>query len=323
MQIGKFAALCGTKISVLRHYDREGLLVPEYIDKFTGYRYYSAEQKDVFMRITLLKSAGFSLSEIREIVINTPSDEEIMSLVRKKKDELCRQLEMLNEVMKTMTDTQHKIKVYFKSTDAGDAVFTERADGNDFPALCRAIEAELDEKHYQRTSTYRSYGEPMSNEVYAECDVVKLTEDMTMPHDDIDLPFVDDDIVGKWEIVGEYDVADDFYAGRRHENTPGSEKGVRFIYFLPNGERYWCYGWTRGKILFQNEWCSSAEDYFTAEYADERYMFVAHKSYFFMHGGRPTALVLRQLDTKSYTKAEIARRDDVDMVFVDDAVISS
>ncbi len=53
MQIGKFAALCGTKISVLRHYDREGLLVPEYIDKFTGYRYYSAEQKDVFMRITL------------------------------------------------------------------------------------------------------------------------------------------------------------------------------------------------------------------------------------------------------------------------------
>ena len=29
MQIGAFAKLCETKISVLRHYDREGLLVPD------------------------------------------------------------------------------------------------------------------------------------------------------------------------------------------------------------------------------------------------------------------------------------------------------
>ena len=44
MKIGEFAKMCGTKISVLRHYDREKLLEPQYTDKFSGYRYYSSAQ---------------------------------------------------------------------------------------------------------------------------------------------------------------------------------------------------------------------------------------------------------------------------------------
>ena len=59
MKIGEFAKLCGTKISVLRHYDREGLLEPQHIDEFSGYRYYTSEQILSFYRITALKKAGF------------------------------------------------------------------------------------------------------------------------------------------------------------------------------------------------------------------------------------------------------------------------
>ena len=61
MQIGEFARICNTKISVLRHYDKEGLLMPDYVDKFTGYRYYSEDKIPVFMRITALKKAGFNV----------------------------------------------------------------------------------------------------------------------------------------------------------------------------------------------------------------------------------------------------------------------
>ena len=68
MKIGEFAKMCGTKISVLRHYDREKLLVPQYTDKFSGYRYYSSEQILTFYRINALKKAGFSLQDIREII---------------------------------------------------------------------------------------------------------------------------------------------------------------------------------------------------------------------------------------------------------------
>lgn len=68
MRIGDFAKICNTKISVLRHYDKEGLLPPVRVDLFTGYRYYSHEQIPVFLRITALKKAGFSLSEIKKML---------------------------------------------------------------------------------------------------------------------------------------------------------------------------------------------------------------------------------------------------------------
>lgn len=68
MKIGEFAKVCGTRISVLRHYDRLGLLRPVYIDRFTEYRYYDESQTAVFKQIGDLKAAGFSLSEIKTLL---------------------------------------------------------------------------------------------------------------------------------------------------------------------------------------------------------------------------------------------------------------
>ena len=51
MQIGEFARLCDTKISVLRHYDKAGILLPVFIDRFSGYRYYDEKQKQLFLKI--------------------------------------------------------------------------------------------------------------------------------------------------------------------------------------------------------------------------------------------------------------------------------
>ena len=40
-QIGEVARLFHLSISLLRHYDKTGLVTPEYTDPDTGYRYYS------------------------------------------------------------------------------------------------------------------------------------------------------------------------------------------------------------------------------------------------------------------------------------------
>lgn len=85
MKIGEFAKMCGTKISVLRHYDKEKLLEPLYTDKFSGYRYYSPEQILAFYRINALKKAGFSLQEIREILSGRKSNKEIETFFLKRK----------------------------------------------------------------------------------------------------------------------------------------------------------------------------------------------------------------------------------------------
>lgn len=67
MKIGEFARACNLPVSVLRYYDSYGLLKPVYIDRFTGYRYYSESQLAVCDRINKLKSAGFTLAEIKRL----------------------------------------------------------------------------------------------------------------------------------------------------------------------------------------------------------------------------------------------------------------
>ncbi|MCL2548693.1 MAG: MerR family transcriptional regulator [Symbiobacteriaceae bacterium] len=53
---------------MLRHYNEIGLLTPVYVDAFTAYRYYSAEQLAAINRIQTLKEMGFSLATIKEII---------------------------------------------------------------------------------------------------------------------------------------------------------------------------------------------------------------------------------------------------------------
>ena len=53
---------------MLRHYDDMGLLKPETVDNFTGYRYYALAQLQKANRITALKEMGFSLASIAEII---------------------------------------------------------------------------------------------------------------------------------------------------------------------------------------------------------------------------------------------------------------
>lgn len=64
-KIGELSKLCSLPVKTLRFYDAEGLLVPDHIDKFTGYRYYSAARLADCNRIVALKALGFSLEEIR------------------------------------------------------------------------------------------------------------------------------------------------------------------------------------------------------------------------------------------------------------------
>ena len=59
LKIGEFSKLSRVSIRMLRHYDELGLLTPETIDPYTGYRYYSASQLVRMNRITALRAMGF------------------------------------------------------------------------------------------------------------------------------------------------------------------------------------------------------------------------------------------------------------------------
>ena len=82
-KIGELSRLCRIPVKTLRFYDREGLLVPDEIDRFTGYRYYSAARIADCNRIISL----FSLEEIKKHLY-AGTDEDIMALVEAKCAEL-------------------------------------------------------------------------------------------------------------------------------------------------------------------------------------------------------------------------------------------
>ena len=65
-KIGDFAKRCKVTVQTLRWYDKLGLLVPDFIDKYTGYRYYDTKKATEVQRITALKDIGFSLEEIKQ-----------------------------------------------------------------------------------------------------------------------------------------------------------------------------------------------------------------------------------------------------------------
>ena len=102
MQIGEFARLCGANISLLRHYDKLGLLSPVYTDRVTGYRYYSPAQAETFRVIGELKKAGFSLSEIEIMIDRNTHQEEIARFFEQKKAELNEMLSALEQVKNDM-----------------------------------------------------------------------------------------------------------------------------------------------------------------------------------------------------------------------------
>lgn len=66
IRIGDFARLARVSVETLRHYDELGLLKPERVDEFTGYRYYAPAQFAQLNRILALKDLGLSLSQVLE-----------------------------------------------------------------------------------------------------------------------------------------------------------------------------------------------------------------------------------------------------------------
>ncbi len=304
MKIGEFAKMCGTKISVLRHYDREKLLEPQYTDKFSGYRYYSSEQILTFYRINALKKAGFSLQEIKEIISERKSNKEIDVIFSQKEKEFLDALKNLKEAKLMMT----KLDIAF-SDDM--AVIKRSADDNAVD-LCTVAETEIKAADYQRISQY----EIKDDEII--CTVVKLGYEIMQPKKE--MPFVNDEkVIGKWEVKGVFAVKEDYSQNIFCDNTGFYGGDVKYLYFLPDGKEYWGYSWTKGYFI-SNAYLSgnTYNEYEIEEKTDGTYMLITLRETEVSRGGKPVYLLLKKTDSNRYSAESIARKDDIEKPFIND-----
>lgn len=67
-KIGEFSKLVKVSARMLRYYDQCGLFRPAEIDRYTGYRLYSAVQIPILSRIIGLRDMGFRVEEIEDLL---------------------------------------------------------------------------------------------------------------------------------------------------------------------------------------------------------------------------------------------------------------
>jgi DNA-binding transcriptional MerR regulator len=84
---GAFARLAQVSVRTLHHYDDIGLLPPARVDEHTGYRWYAADQLHRLNRILALRDLGLPLTEVRKVVDDEVSLDELRGMLRLRRAE--------------------------------------------------------------------------------------------------------------------------------------------------------------------------------------------------------------------------------------------
>src|SRR5262245_17827769 len=87
IKIGEFSKLVQVPVPTLRYYDQLGLLKPVEVDRWSGYRYYSASQLPRLHRILALKGLGFSLEQIAVVLADGVTPEQMRGMLRLRRSE--------------------------------------------------------------------------------------------------------------------------------------------------------------------------------------------------------------------------------------------
>lgn len=91
-RIGEFSKISQTPISQLRYYDEIGIFKPEYTHPASGYRYYGAAQLPDLNRIMAMKELGLTLEQIKRLVDDDVSAEELRGMLSLRKAQVEQEL---------------------------------------------------------------------------------------------------------------------------------------------------------------------------------------------------------------------------------------
>ncbi len=100
--IGEFSRLSHVSSRMLRHYDAIGLLRPAHTGAENGYRYYDAAQLPILLQIESLKSYGFKLAQITELL--TLPQEELVQRIHGRRLEADEELHGFRKTLRRMED---------------------------------------------------------------------------------------------------------------------------------------------------------------------------------------------------------------------------
>jgi len=102
--IGEFSRITGLTVKTLRHYHKEGLLVPSYVDEQTGYRYYDAAAAERARVIAQLRRLEFSIAHVREILASCAEDADLVEYLERQKTVLKEKIRHHRNVVRSLDE---------------------------------------------------------------------------------------------------------------------------------------------------------------------------------------------------------------------------
>ena len=107
--IGEFSIITRIPVKTLRFYHEEGILVPDWVDEDTGYRYYREHSAERAAVITMLRAHEFSVAEIRGI-LGHGDDADLVGLLERRRGALAETAARYAEAEKSLSSLIETIR---------------------------------------------------------------------------------------------------------------------------------------------------------------------------------------------------------------------
>lgn len=124
---GEFARMAGVTLRTIRYYDKQNILKPSFVTE-AGARFYTEEDFALLQQILLLKYLGFSLDDIREMIIHDTDYRFMENALQIQRKLVQDRIEQLQLVERTIKDTVEAIK-HEKTIDWSDMIKLIRLTG--------------------------------------------------------------------------------------------------------------------------------------------------------------------------------------------------
>lgn len=122
--IGEVAEICSISIKTLRYYDQIGLVIPEFRNEESKYRYYSKNQMVKLFIIRQLRTLGFGIKEIKDLFekLNVEEMEDAVNNRLEAIEEEIKELEMKQAIGENLRE---RLKLGGDILSRADGIFSD------------------------------------------------------------------------------------------------------------------------------------------------------------------------------------------------------
>ncbi len=124
--IGDLSQLGGVTPRMLRHYHSLGILVPAFVDDFTGYRRYDESQLADLLQVLVLKGLGFALADIKLVSDGGVSPSELRGMLLLRRTELESELDEAATRLQRVETHIHRLENQMNTQPARNVTVTTK-----------------------------------------------------------------------------------------------------------------------------------------------------------------------------------------------------